>query len=278
MTCSKESNKYGLCLTCKTGYIKVNYIFLPYYDCIKPNVPILKKNFYYNETLKEYRPCYRTCKSCKEEGDINGHNCLECESGYMFRPGNNPKNNCVVYSKYYYITPYDQYKAMDVFKCPEEAKYMIIEKNSCIYNCQKDDKYKYLYNGNCVEQCPSGTYNENFVCKVNSSKCTFAEKDINLFDSNLDLIETLVKTYLIEFNYTKKHISQYNIPNCTIIIYINSNCIKELDLIMPYIDFQSCYKKVQEAYNILDDLVISIVYKKTSRIPITFYSFYHPVS
>ena len=123
----------------------------------------------------------------------------------MFRPGSNPTNNCVVYSESYYISPYDQYKPLEVFQCPEEAKYMIKETKSCIYNCQQDDKHKYLYNGNCVDQCPSGTHNDNFICKVDSNKCTFGENDLNLVNNNLDVIETLVKTYLSEFNYTKKH-------------------------------------------------------------------------
>ena len=280
LTCNEESNNLGLCLTCKDGYLKVNYIFLKYYDCLKPDNPILKKYFYYNETLEEYRPCYKTCKSCIKEGDAEGHYCLECKYGYMFRPGNNPKNNCVAYSKYYYITPYEQYKPINVFQCPEEAKYMIIEKNYCIYNCQKDDTYKYLFNGNCLEQCPSDTYIDNFVCKVDSNKCTFSKKDIylDLVDINLDVIETQIKIYLSEFNFTKKHISQYNHENYTIIIYIDSNCIKELDLEMPYIDFQTCYEKVKEAYNIEEDLVISIVDMKTTLNPNTFYSFYHPKS
>ena len=91
-------------------------------------------------------------------------------------------------------------------------------------------------------------------------------------------METLVKTYLSEFNYTKKHISQFNNENYTMFIYINASCIKELALEIPFIDFQSCYEKVQNAYNIIEDLIISIAEKKTSLNPKTFYSFYHPKS
>ena len=78
------------------------------------------KSFYYNETSKEFRPCFKNCERCLIAGDEESNNCLECKKGFMFRPGNNPKNNCVVYSEYYYITPYDQYKALDVLQCPEE--------------------------------------------------------------------------------------------------------------------------------------------------------------
>ena len=79
-------------------------------------------------------------------------------------------------------------------------------------------------------------------------------------------METLVKTYLSEFNYTKNHISQFNNENYTMFIYINASCIKELALEIPFIDFQSCYEKVQNAYNISEDLIISIAEKRLLQI------------
>ena len=236
------------------------------------------KKFFYNETIDEYRPCYKTCKKCLKEGDADGHNCLECESGYMFRPGNNPKNNCVVYSEFYYISVYNQYKTLSVLQCPDESRYTIKDKKSCIDDCTKDDEYKYLYNGNCVKECPSDTVVENFICKVNSNKCTLGQNDLHLINNNLDMIDTLIKTYISEFNYTNKHISQYKNENYTIIIYKNSSCIKELSLVMPNVDFKSCYKKVQDAYNISEDLIISVVDKKELVNPQTFFSFFHPIS
>ena len=56
----------------------------------------------------------------------------------MFRPGENPYNNCVVYSDYYYITPYKQYKLLDTLQYPEESKYMVKTdtKSYCIYDCK----------------------------------------------------------------------------------------------------------------------------------------------
>ena len=196
----------------------------------------------------------------------------------MFRPGNNPRNNCVAYSEYYYMSSYNQYKSLNVFQCPEEAKYIIKSKKSCIDDCKKDEEYKYLYNGNCMKECPSDTRNENYICKVNSNKCTYGQNVLNLENNNLEVIRTLVKTYLSEFYYTQNHISQHNHENYTIIIYKNSSCITELSLQIPKVDFKECYKKVQIAYNIEDDLVISLVDKKEIYNPKTFYSFYHPLS
>ena len=87
----------------------------------------------------------------EKEGDINGHYCLECESDYMFRPGANPKNDCIAESSYYYTTAYGQIKSMEILQCPEEAKYLIKNRTSCIYKCEADSTYKWLYNGNCVD-------------------------------------------------------------------------------------------------------------------------------
>ena len=73
------------------------------YETGKPQ----NEKYYYNETLKEYRPCYKVCKQCLKGGNAEENYCLECEAGYMFRPGNNPYNNCVAYSEFYYISSYN---------------------------------------------------------------------------------------------------------------------------------------------------------------------------
>ena len=197
----------------------------------------------------------------------------------MFRPGDNPYNNCVVYSKYYYTSSYNQYKGLDVYQCPEEAKYYIKEKKSCIDDCKKDTEYKFLYNGNCLKQCPENTIldEENNICTVNSNKCFLGKNDIVL-KNDLNIITTLVKTYISEFSYTNHYVSLYENKNYSILIYKDSSCITELKLEMPNVDFKSCYTKVQNAYNITEDLIIAIVDKKELSNPTTFYSFYHPKS
>jgi len=278
--CNERSNELELCIECKDDFKKVNYTTLhpEFIDCLKKDDPILNR-FYFNETAQEYRPCYKTCKRCLMAGDAEANNCLECISGYMLRPVNNPKNNCIAYSEYYYISSYDQIKSLNVFQCPEEAKYMIKEKKSCIDDCKKDPEYKFLYNGVCLKECPSGTVdNSNFICIEESSNCHLGQNDLNLENNNLGVVTTLVKTYISEFNYTSKHVSLYKNVNYTVIIYKTASCIKELNIEMPTIDFKSCYEKVQNAYNIHEDLVISVVDKKEINSAVTFYSFFHPKS
>ena len=118
----------------------------------------------------------------------------------------------------------------------------------------------------------------NNVCNVDSDKCTSGENELNLYNNDLEVIGTLVKTYISEFGYTDKHISLYNNQNYTVMVYKTASCINELSLEMPNVDFQSCYQKVQAAYNITQDLIISIAEKKDTSNPKTFFSFFHPVS
>ena len=209
LECNENSISHKLCLSCNEalGYKKVNYtLYMPHLvDCLKKEDPLLK-SFYFNETSQEYRPCYKTCKKCSIGGNAEKQNCLECESNYMFRPGNNPHNNCVAYSEFYYIDSYNQYKSIKTLNCPEEAKYLIKEKKSCIYDCKKDYEYKYLYNGQCLKECPSDTTNNSFVCTERPNKAYLAVNDLYL-DKNDDLkiVNNLVNTYISEFSYTSNH-------------------------------------------------------------------------
>ena len=171
----------------------------------------------------------------------------------MFRPGDNPHNNCVVYSDYYYINPYNQYKALNTMQCPEESKYMVKtgNKSHCIYDCKEDLIYKYLYNGVCLQECPANTVNESFVCKEIVDKCNLG---VNKLGDNIiidkERTETFVRTYISEFNYTIKHVSLYTNYNYNILIYQNRDCVTELSLEMPKVDFKRCYNKVKNEYRI----------------------------
>ena len=85
--CNNESNYYDLCISCNTelDYVGVNYTIYPYpknqyLNCHKSTDPLLK-NFYYNSTLNQYRPCYKTCKTCSQEGNDFFHRSLRCKLG-----------------------------------------------------------------------------------------------------------------------------------------------------------------------------------------------------
>ena len=101
--CSVESDRLGLCTNCdETKYKRVNYTreFSSFFDCKKEENLINK--YYKDDSTGQYKPCFELCKKCLGPGNATAHNCLECAENYMFRPGPNPTNNCVVYSEYYY--------------------------------------------------------------------------------------------------------------------------------------------------------------------------------
>ena len=96
---------------------------------------------------------------------------------------------------------------------------------------------------------------------------------------NEEITETFVRTYISEFNYTKNHISLYNNKKYDIIIYENRDCVTELSLKMPKVDFRECYNKVKNEYGILEELVIIIInLKEGDGDSQTYYSFFHPIT
>ena len=277
--CNHESLKLNLCLSCNEAqqYKKVNYtlVLTQFVDCLKKEDPKLK-NFYYNETLDEYRPCYKTCKKCLKGGNAESQYCLECENNYMFRPGNNPKNNCVAYTEYYYFDAYNRFKSLNSLNCPEEAKYVIKEKKSCIDDCKKDSEYKYLYSGKCLKSCPKDTKNSSFICLENPRKSYLGINELYLKPNDtLDIIETLVNTYISEFNYTPNHATLYNSEFYDILLYKSPKIINDLNLKMSKVDFKNCYDKVKQAYGIQGDLIITVADKKNTNNPASYYSFFH---
>ena len=282
--CNKESNDYDLCISCNTelGYANVNYTIYPYpknqyLNCHKSTDPLLN-NFYYNSSLNQYRPCYKTCKTCSQEGDDFLHNCDTCKSGYRFKPFGSEIKNCVANCSYYSRNSYGQYKCLKSFPCPEEVPYMIEDKKACVFSCEKEVEYNLLYNGKCVKTCPSETILEGNICKVNEN---VAKVEKSTFYSNGNItkeVGNLVETYSQEFNYTNNYVAMYENKNYSIAIYKNSSCISDLSLDIPLIDFQNCYKKIQSIYNITQDLIIAIVDRLDQDNPNTSYSIYHPIS
>ena len=92
-------------------------------------------------------------------------------------------------------------------------------------------------------------------------------------------VDTNAKNYAKEFIYTEKHVSHYYNDMYSILLYKDMNCIEELSINMPKIDFGKCYEKVLDSIvpKINGNLIVGLVEKangqKKSSIS---YSFYHP--
>ena len=287
LKCNAESDKLGLCISCdESKYKKVNYTkqFSKYVNCLEEKQ--VEKKYYYDSTSEQYKPCYELCKKCLGPGNVTHHNCLECGDNYMFRPGENPHNNCVVYSDYYYISPYNEYKPLNSPQCPEEAKYTIKDENnktSCIYDCRFDKKYKYLYNGKCLKECPSGTSNDNFICKETDPEKIYISEDTFFMETNnvseiALILEGKAELFAKEYYYTNNHLSSWKSGDYSILLYKTPNILGRTNLTNTDINFGDCYETVKKAYNITENLIIAVGDKKSSNNPSTFYLFFHPVS
>ena len=79
------------------------------------------------------------------------------------------------------------------------------------------------------------------------------------------MVENLTIKYAEEFSYTDNHVNQYKDSNdiYRLTIYINSNCISDLNLKIPKIDFGNCYQLVENNnLNQGKNIIISIFDKK----------------
>ena len=230
-----------------------------------PSSSLLLKKLYFNPILKVYNLCYETCKTCSTSGNPVNHNCLTCDEDHLFIPDKNPKNNCITQCKYYYyFTYYGQYKCTEYPQCPEEAKFLIKDKNKCLDDCIKDNDYKYEYNGICVKECPENTINENYICKlkIDEDICILNQNILpNIDFENNNNVEKIVKSYIEDFKDKINIISQYqNIHYNMLVLKKASNCISELSLKISNIDFGECYNKIKTDYNIEEEnLILAII-------------------
>ena len=288
-TCDSESISKKLCLKCnnENNYYQINPSYIDqdnpttdkYIDCF--NNITKPSNFYLNNNTGYYEPCYLSCATCDFGGDGNQNNCTSCAMDYMFEPIENT-TNCVASCKnFYYYTSYGQYKCSSNPQCPEENNLLIRVRKKCIDSCLKDKDFKYQYNGECLSKCPNDTKSdENYICKIMKYElCSQSTTQFDLYDFLKEGgVEKIAKTYAKEFSYTNKHISLFKNDVYSIMLYKSSDCITELKLSMPEINFGSCYFKVKENYKIEGSLLVAIIDKISSKKsnPITSYSFYNP--
>ena len=288
--CTRDSISKDLCLSCNNyknyyeinpNYTLKNSSFEHFVNCY--NNSTKPKNFYLNKNY--YEPCYMSCSTCEYGGDGNHNNCTLCAVDYMIEPEVEGSKNCVIMCKnFYYYTSYGQFKCSANLQCPEEKNLLIRDKKKCVDSCLNDTTYIYQYSGECFKECPTDTVVDETtkICKVkNKEVCSKSSAKFDLYDFLKEGgVEKIAKTYAKEFAYTDKHISLFNNEVYSIMLYRSTECITELELSMPEIDFGSCYLKVQGKYNISNSLLVAIIDKKSNKKnnPITSYSFYNPTT
>ena len=283
-TSDLESAKYNLCTSCN---IKENYFpalfpkeeFLHgFFECYNNETKPI--NFYFDSSDEKYKPCYETCETCIEGGNWENHKCLTCDINHRKKP---KTTNCVTECFHlFYFTPFGQYKCTNNSNCPDEASLYIKELKKCTNDCNKEGIYKYQYGGRCFKNCPEGTLsNKNNICKdININACKMNENKIdNLEIFTTEKVDLNANNYAKVFGYTIKQVSYFYNNKYSILIYKDVNCIEELSINMPKIDFGSCYTKVKN--NLVpptnDKIIITLVKISNGQKKSSFsYSFYHP--
>ena len=256
---------------------------ISYNNC--KNKTLTYEKIYFDSVEEVFFPCFEFCKTCTKEGDENNQNCLSCDLGYIVHPySTGIIFNCVQECRYsYYFSETGTYLCTSTPQCPLDYNKFIPEKNQCIDDCKKDDLYKYLYNGNCLSSCPEGTTHDegDFLCKVTYiDKCTLSAKEGYIKNTQDDGgIDSLVKSYMDEFSYTEKHVSEFNNSDYKILIYKDESCLDELGVKFPTINFGECEEKVKNQNNIQEDLIVVLLEKKYKNAPSdSSYSLYNPLT
>jgi len=291
LSMNDESAKYNLCTSCNKpeNFFEAEFpdggtlgdVTIPegMVECYSNDTKPI--NFYLDLNDDKYKPCYETCETCEEGGDGEENNCLTCAFNHMERPDDPNSKNCVTKCIYsYYYTPYGYYKCQNSSNCPSDANLYIQDIKKCTDDCKKEKGYENQYGGQCYKDCPQYTTSINNVCKdinINSCAKTETEIDLETFIAG-DGVNISAKTYSKEFNYTNKHVSLFYNNIYSILIYKDTNCINELNINLPKIDFGSCYINLQRNISTNQKLIIVLIEKsngKGKENSVSFY-FYHP--
>ena len=264
--CSKCNNNFlNLCIQCNTE--KKYYPTFPiemnginYYECY--NQETAPSGYYLDNYI--YKPCYSRCKTCNYQGNDDVNNCTSCKKNYIFRPDEENSTNCVTKCPYYYYIFFDQYLCTENNQCPLEASLLIKDRGQCIDNCKNDKDYKIQYNYECIRECPEDYLpNENNICEIkNKKKCYLYNdffKNVNFNSLESNNFDILIKKYIAGFNESDFHVDFYQSQNYSITIYKTMECLKELEMDSSIIDFNDCYKKIQEKYNLENRNLIILI-------------------
>ena len=264
LICDEDSIYLNLCIKCnKTAKYFPSIVigYYNYFECYNEDTKPL--NYFFNNLTKYYEPCYPNCKTCNYQGNDDINNCTSCKNNYIFRPDEINSTNCVNKCQYYYYIYFNNYYCTINNQCPKEANLLIKNKGKCIDNCINDNEYQYQLNYECVKKCPENTFpDENNICKLKEKKCYLYSDDsflnINYNDLETNYINNLIERYIKGFENTDLHVDFYLSQNYTITIYKTMECLKELEMVSTIINFKECYEKIQEKYNISENIIILI--------------------
>ena len=124
------------------------------------------EGYYFDSNI--YKKCYVSCKNCNIAGNIDNHNCNECNDNYPYEIIRTDYKNCYNNCPYYYYidkATYNKY-CTESQACPLNYYKLITEKNECVNKCDDDGTYKFEFENKCYISCPIGTYpiEDGYLC------------------------------------------------------------------------------------------------------------------
>ena len=215
---------------------------------------------------------------------------ITCDNNNELNINQNEDYNC--YPKPYNII-FDNnknYKCLYNNNCPNNYKYIIEQKNQCVYNCKQYPGFSYEFRKKCYNQCPMditelSQEKENY-CDIKCPKefpfelieiqqcfnnCTLLQMDdklckLNFKSNNKTEINEIIEKMIA--NIKKEIINGANITkinegediiiqefNITVTITNNNNQKKQINSKTnnTIIDFEKCETKLKKHYNISDN-------------------------
>ena len=267
--------------------------------------------------IENFKKCYISCETCKEEGNYTKQNCLSCKNDYPYELKIDETINC--YNKCDYYTYYNSSNKKNYcthdFSCPEKFNKLITIKKQCIDNCQNDHVYQYEFNHTCFQECPINIIKQSeenkFYCKLKcpkkypfeivetqncvdnckilqrySGKCiiNYVSNDENNKEIEEKEVENIKKELTSGFN-TSEIDKGTNIvikqKDSIITITTTENQKNEKSSNLSTINLGDCEQKLKDEYNISKDKSLYIlkidVNQKGLKIPKIAYEVYYPL-
>ena len=255
-------------------------------------VDTLPESYYLDESDNIYKKCFYRCKTCRQSGNEDNHNCDECISNFAFindtlAVQGNCYNNC---DYHYYFEAKNNYKCTQSNECPSEYNKIVSSRNKCIDDCKKEPDYIFDYNNSCLSQCP-----EYLKIDVDTKYCLgecyhnqiefhefcyndFPEnnseffQDGNIYVKNLTDFDDFLNNIILSA-YTPEEGNKLVIERPDEIVYQITNSINELDSLKnkslnTYNDLGQCETLLKKENNISenDSLIFIKSEIKTSKV------------
>ena len=230
------------CLSCLNEYYFIEGNENEPFNCYNSTTILELTNGYYltsdslDPTIKFWKECYRSCKTCIESENNPNHNCKTCQNGLIldiYYP-----NNCVTSCNKYWRRDTDKIEHICIDKCNTDYPYLVVDTNECVSSCinaNVNGKIYYYYKEKCYSKCPENTLPDGL-----NSKC----HEINDFDN----FYKGITNYIISVN-PPSNIYIYN-DNLNFVLYNSSE------------DGMKEYQSLTDKYNIsilnLDDCLNEI--------------------